>query len=518
MISSISKHKDEYFIAFLFLFSISINQYYGNRGVFPLDSFHFFDSGFRILNGEVPFTDYWLVKGPFLDYSTALFFFIFGVSWQSYLLQASILNSIVTVSTYLLFKSFNLKNTYCLLYSFLLSILAYPSSGTPFIDHHSAFFSLLGIYSLLYAMKNNYNIYWLLAPILFGISFISKQVPAAYIILSSIFILLIFGLINKKFYFIKYCFIGSLIFFVFFIALGFQQGISFTSFIEQYILYPQTIGLERVEDLNLTFNAIISRFKFIYFILIPFLFINVKRIADDKFFLKNIDFYIFLFMIFLAVSLIFHQLITKNQIFIFFLIPILAGFLHISLNNSQVKYKKSILSFLIIICLISATKYHLRFNVERKFHELTNANFQISEDAKKIHKKFFGLKWITPEYLTNPNDEIDLILRAKKIMKSDIRNKMIITNYHFFSFLLGENLSAPSRVYTFDGTTHPLKNNEYSDKYQNLMDDLIINNKIEVIYFVNVGGDFHYIDSYKHCYEKNLFIEKIISYELKNCI
>ena len=32
-------NKENLFIVFLFLFSLLINQYYGNRGVFPLDSF-----------------------------------------------------------------------------------------------------------------------------------------------------------------------------------------------------------------------------------------------------------------------------------------------------------------------------------------------------------------------------------------------------------------------------------------------------------------------------------------------
>ena len=42
-----------------------------------MDSFHFFDSGYRVLNGDLPFIDYWLVKGPLLDYMQAAFFFIY---------------------------------------------------------------------------------------------------------------------------------------------------------------------------------------------------------------------------------------------------------------------------------------------------------------------------------------------------------------------------------------------------------------------------------------------------------
>ena len=70
---SISKKK--VFIFVLFLISLGVNQYYGNRGVFPVDSFSHFDTGFRILLGEHPFKDYWIVSGPFVDYLQAVFLF-----------------------------------------------------------------------------------------------------------------------------------------------------------------------------------------------------------------------------------------------------------------------------------------------------------------------------------------------------------------------------------------------------------------------------------------------------------
>ena len=58
----------------LFLFSFLINQHYGNRGIFPIDSFLIFDAAHNILSGNHPFKDYWLITGPFLDYIQALFF------------------------------------------------------------------------------------------------------------------------------------------------------------------------------------------------------------------------------------------------------------------------------------------------------------------------------------------------------------------------------------------------------------------------------------------------------------
>ena len=140
MISKLLSYKNKFFIIFLFFFSIIVNQHYGNRGAFPVDSFLHFDTGYRILSGENPFSDFWTVSGPTVDYIQAIFFYIFGVNWNSYVLHASLMNALLTISTFFVLKNFKLEVNYCFLYSLLFSILAYPSSGTPFVDHHSAFF------------------------------------------------------------------------------------------------------------------------------------------------------------------------------------------------------------------------------------------------------------------------------------------------------------------------------------------------------------------------------------------
>jgi len=74
MILKFLSHKNKIFILFLLFFSVIINQYYGSRGVFPKDSFFHFDAAFRILNGEHPFKDFWVVSGPVADYMQAVFF------------------------------------------------------------------------------------------------------------------------------------------------------------------------------------------------------------------------------------------------------------------------------------------------------------------------------------------------------------------------------------------------------------------------------------------------------------
>ncbi len=167
----------------LFLFSFLINQHYGNRGIFPIDSFLIFDAAHNILSGNHPFKDYWLITGPFLDYIQALFFLVFEVNWFSYVLHASLLNALLTLYSFYFFTKIGLKNLYAFIYSIGVSILAYPPVGTPFIDSHAIIFCVLSLYSFSLAILLKKNLFWFLTPVLLIFSFFSKQIPSPYLTL-----------------------------------------------------------------------------------------------------------------------------------------------------------------------------------------------------------------------------------------------------------------------------------------------------------------------------------------------
>ena len=223
------------------------------------------------------------------------------------------------------------------------------------MDHHSAFFSLLGIYSLILAIKSEKNIYWILLPIFFGFAFLSKQVPSSYVIICVILILILFSVLQRKFYWIKYSFLSSILFILLLLIFGKIQGINLSSFLEQYIFYPQIIGQERFENLNFTFRGTLVHFKFIYIAFLPLFYVNLKNIFSDRNYFKHKNFYYFLCLLLLTSSLIFHQLLTKNQTFIFFLIPILAAFSHISLSVYRLNSTSPVFVTIILICLFATT-------------------------------------------------------------------------------------------------------------------------------------------------------------------
>ena len=66
-------YKNFYLIALLILISFVINFYVGSIGVFPVDTFIHYDNGYRILLGDHPIKDYWIVHGFLIDYLQAFF-------------------------------------------------------------------------------------------------------------------------------------------------------------------------------------------------------------------------------------------------------------------------------------------------------------------------------------------------------------------------------------------------------------------------------------------------------------
>ena len=94
------KHLNILYILTLLVISFTFNIYYGSIGVFPIDTFAFFDSANLINQGFLPIRDYWTSNGLLVDFIQSLFFKIFGVSWLIYLFHSSIVNFIFALFTF----------------------------------------------------------------------------------------------------------------------------------------------------------------------------------------------------------------------------------------------------------------------------------------------------------------------------------------------------------------------------------------------------------------------------------
>ena len=297
----------------------------------------------------------------------------------------------------------------------------------------------------------------------------------------------------------------------------FLREVKLSDLILQIFLFPQSIGLDRYSNYILNFNNTILDFKFIYIILFGIIGLNIFFFRKINNYFISDEFKILIVIIFFVFSNIFHQIYTKNQIYIFYLIPLLTGFIIFFTNSFNIKKDKILTYSFLFLCIFATIKYSDRYNLDRKFHELENVEKSNSIKISSFSKSLKGLNWISP-YFTNPNEELEIMKNLLTILKNDQKNKMLITEYNFFSSILEENLNSPSR--TFDNISYPKKNTIYYENYKKFLINKIISKKIKNLYVfesneINQKRLEHLIFNYisKDCFEIkhiNPFIKKLV--------
>ena len=215
--------------------------------------------------------------------------------------------------------------------------------------------------------------------------------------------------------------------------------------------------------------------------------------------------------------IVYCQLLTRNQILIFFLIPISAALSH----AYTIKYynKKYLIYFVLAIFVFSTGKYHMRFNHNKKFIELENVNFNIVEDVSQLDERLGGIKWITPDYNDRPLDEINLLINTKNILLEQKERKILVTDYQFLSSLLVNEFASPNKWY--DDLSVPNKENKYYNDYKDFFLGKIINNKIKYIYFIGINK--HTMDFFLEFKSKNDCViskklnDLLIEFDINKC-
>jgi len=519
--SLLNKKKESLYAIIIFFFSISINQYYGNLGVCPIDSFWFFNSGYDTLNGYYPFKDYWTIAGPFITFTQAIFFKLFGVSWFSYVFHASIFNFLISIITFFTLLKFKLRSDYCFLYSLLISILAYPSAGTPYVDHHASILCIISLLIFILALKTGSKIYWFFLPIILAISFLTKQTPTGNIFIIISFLSFIYFTLNFDLKKILLGLLGSFtIVFSFFLIL-FIKEIPFESFYEQYIEFPLSIGKTRVEYFlfPLEFSRIFLRFKLIHIPLFILMFISFKKIRSDLKYLKSNDFLIIISLIASSYIFIAHQLMTINGMFIFFIIPILGAFLHIYFFK-EYRNKNFFLYFFIILTICSTIHYSYKYIHKRDFMDLRNVSFDKAIDASVLDNKLNGLKWISCLNPNDPKKEIANLRDSIKIIKSDNRKKGIITEYQFISVILNKYDYSPTQVWFINHVVNQDRDSRFFKSYKKLLVNKIKKHKTEVFYLIKPFWNDDKIFEKglnKNCYKKTKLNDILDIYLLLEC-
>ena len=110
---------------------------------------------------------------------------------------------------------------------------------------------------------------------------------------------------------------------------------------------------------------------------------------------------------------------------------------------------------------------------------MTNTNLQNAIKISLFDKKLNGLKWISPHF-DEPKEELRNIEEAFNLISLDKKNKMLITDYNFYSSLTEQKLHSPSR--TYDNISYPKKDNRFYIDYKNFFIKKLKINNIENIY------------------------------------
>ena len=501
----------------LAIFAFIINSIYGSTGVLSQDTFAYFDTSYRVLQGSVPFKDYWTVSGPIIDYFQAILFYIFGVSWKTYILSGSLLNILITILFYNVLREYKLPRKINLFYCLSFSILANPSMGAPFPDHFSSFFSLGAILLFLILIKKKESFYWTFIPFLFFIAFFSKQTPATYLLFSYLIILVFYYFLYKKIFFLKYFVLSSFLCASILIFFLYINEISFESFINQYISFPKTIGAERLENYKFDIKNVLSNFKFIYFVLLFVLTQIFFQFKNKRIEIEKDKFMVNLALILISFSFIFHQILTMNFIYIFFLIPLIAGFTHAGYFKNKKMY--SFFSILLILTTVFTTaKYHLRFNENRKMLNLEKVNLDLSIDSLKIDTRLKGLKWITKNYSQEPSKEIEIINNIIKKIKKDENKIMLYSHYLFLSAMIGKDLSSPTRWPSQADASNPSSDNEFHSIYSNFVKNLLKKKNIEIVYStIEEKNDIFNVIFDDKCRKSEKINKVLTKHDIRNC-
>ena len=185
----------------------------------------------------------------------------------------------------------------------------------------------------------------------------------------------------------------------------------------------------------------------------------------------------------LAAILIFHQLITLNQEYIFFLIPLLAGITHLFTEIFLSKRKSVFLFLILLMTLFSVTKYHIRFNEHRKFNELENVDLSLAVEGEKIHESLKGIKWITYLFPDDPSFEIEQLKNSMDILQKDSRNNILITQYQFLAPALKIYDNSPNQWH-HPSVSFPVKDQKFFETYKNYFKSKIKDKNIDGIFIV----------------------------------
>ena len=506
-------------IFFILLISFFVNFYFGHQGLMPLDDLQNFNSGHRILKGDFPFRDYYSITGPILDIWQSIIYKIFGSSWQSLVIHASLLNCFYSISVFVFLKKLSFKTIDSFFYSICSGLLMFPPTGNPTVEHNSLALSMISFLIFIIGLKENKNYLLFISVFIFLTAFFIKQVPTSYFIIFCIIIYFFsfFSVVNKKNFLVLV--LSSLFAVFFYISFFLFNDVSLKNIINQYFIFATSLGENRFSNLNYgTFYDKIFKIFFLLFLIIPSLY--------SSFFSKNINNILFIFG--LSLIIIIYELHSNNQPITFSLIPIFCAFFYYfhstnNLNSKIINYfffiiitycfyrilryeifyiyiylfilltlflkKRISLRYSILIYLFITTSFYFEKYVKiRAWDDLRKNEISQSFKAEIIDEKLKYLKWKTV-YFKDTETEKKLILDTLQYLKNlDPSDKYIlITDYQIYNLILDKKDFSPVKYWHINAT-YPSKNHKMRKNFDEFFKSKIVENNVTQIIIDNTAG------------------------------
>lgn len=500
------------------IFSFFISFYFGHQGLMPLDDLQNFNSGYRTLTGDFPFRDYYSITGPILDIWQGKIYKLFGISWQSLLLHASVMNCLYSLSIFIFLKKLKFTNLNCFFYSLSAGLLMYPTAGNPTVEHNSLILSSLATLLFLIALIENKKNYIFMSIFIFFISFFTKQVPTGYFVIFCLFIYMskIFSNYNWKilFNFLVY----STILFIIFLIYFYFNGVLLQDIFDQYIIIAMNLGESRLNNINLIFiYENVSKLFFLLFMLIPSFYLSYVT--------KKLNLSIIL--IGLSLVIVFYELHSNNQPITFSLLPLFISLFYFFYSKENLelqfvryffyivivyafyrilrfeifyififisillifyfKHKPSISSLCLIYLFITSCLYFEKYIKIRAWDDLHKNDLIESFDAGTIDPKFKYLKWKTV-YFEKIDEEKKLIFSTLDYLRNldkDV-NYLLVSDYQIYNAILDRKDFSPVK-YWFQDATYPSRDHNLREKFEIFFKSKLVKNNVKEIIVDNTA-------------------------------
>jgi hypothetical protein len=170
--------------AAILIFAFVLTWYSGHRGIFLFDQSAAFDGAWRILQGQVPYRDFYMAFPPIMFWIQAAFFKFAGLNFSSMVLAAAVVNVLATLSVMRMVGSLVTGSIFpTFLAGLVTAIWFQPPFGTLWMEQVAFLFACGALQCTIEAgrLTNRFSmLFWFLAGCCMTCSFLSKQNAGAF--------------------------------------------------------------------------------------------------------------------------------------------------------------------------------------------------------------------------------------------------------------------------------------------------------------------------------------------------